>query len=84
MHTSGRHNCKKQVSNQVTQARIPRLLHHMNQVSARRVPVEKDGEVVGIITFDDLVVHLAGESEHVAAQLESLADIVHAESPQRD
>ncbi|WP_458208630.1 CBS domain-containing protein [Haladaptatus sp. NG-SE-30] len=66
-----------------SQARIPRLLHHMNQVNARRVPVEEDGDVVGIITFDDLVVHLAGESEHVAAQLESLADIVHVESPQR-
>lgn len=65
------------------QARIPHLLHHMNQVDARRVPVVQDESVVGIITFDDLVVHLAGESEHVAAQLESLADIVHAESPKR-
>ncbi|WP_254533348.1 CBS domain-containing protein [Natrinema gelatinilyticum] len=64
-----------------SQARVPRLLHHMNQASVRRVPVVDDGKVVGIITFDDLVVHLAGESAHVAAQLESLADVVHAESP---
>ncbi|WP_227356054.1 CBS domain-containing protein [Haladaptatus salinisoli] len=62
-------------------ARVPRLLHHMNQVNARRIPVVQNEDVVGIITFDDLVVHLAGESEHVAAQLESLADVVHAESP---
>lgn len=62
-------------------ARVPRLLHHMNRANARRVPVVEDGAVVGIITFDDLVVHLAGESEHVAAQLESLADVVHGESP---
>jgi CBS domain-containing protein len=64
-----------------SQARVPRLLHHMNQANVRRIPVEDDGNVVGIITFDDLVVHLAGESAHVAAQLESLADVVHAESP---
>lgn len=64
-----------------SQARVPRLLHHMNQANIRRVPVVDDGELTGIITFDDLVVHLAGESTHVAAQLESLADVVHAESP---
>ena len=64
-----------------SQARVPRLLHHMNQASVRRIPVVDEGNVVGIITFDDLVVHLAGESAHVAAQLESLADVVHAESP---
>ncbi|WP_254546967.1 CBS domain-containing protein [Halomarina pelagica] len=62
-------------------ARIPRLLHHMNQASVRRVPVVEDGDLVGIVTFDDLVVHLAGESAHVAAQLDSLSDVVHAESP---
>jgi CBS domain-containing protein len=67
-----------------SQARLPHLLHHMNQVNARRAPVVQDGNVVGIVTFDDLVVHLAGESEHVAAQLESLAAIVHSESPQGD
>ncbi|WP_232700668.1 CBS domain-containing protein [Halobacterium wangiae] len=66
-----------------SQARVPRLLHHMNQAEIRRVPVVDDGDVVGVITFDDLVVHLAGESAHVAAQLESLADVVHAGSPQR-
>lgn len=65
-----------------SQARVPRLLHHMNQANVRRVPVVDDGNTVGIITFDDLVVHLAGESAHVAAQLEILADVVHAESPQ--
>ncbi|MFC7130491.1 CBS domain-containing protein [Haloferax chudinovii] len=64
-----------------SQAHVPRLLHHMNQASVRRVPVVDEGSVVGIITFDDLVVHLAGESAHVAAQLESLADVVHADSP---
>lgn len=64
-----------------SEARIPRLLHHMIQANARRVPVVDEGTLVGILTFDDLVVHLAGESVHVAAQLESLADVVHAESP---
>jgi CBS domain-containing protein len=64
-----------------SQARVPRLLHHMNQMNARRIPVVEDGDVTGIITVDDLIVHLAGESEHVAAQLKSLADVIHAESP---
>jgi CBS domain-containing protein len=64
-----------------SQARVPRSLHYMNQASVRRVPVVDDRNVVGSITFDVLVVHLADESAHVAAQLESLTDVVHGESP---
>jgi len=66
-----------------SQACVPRLLHHIDQANVRRVPVVDDGNVAGIVTFDDIVVHLAGESAHVAAQLESLADVVHAGSPRR-
>ncbi|WP_158203488.1 CBS domain-containing protein [Halomarina oriensis] len=63
------------------QARVPRLLHHMTQSGVRRVPVVDEGAMAGIITFDDLIVHLTGESAHVTAQLKSLAEVVHAASP---
>lgn len=60
---------------------IQRVLRQMNEAKARRIPVVTDGEVTGILTFDDLVVHLAGESTHVSVQLDALAEVVHAESP---
>ncbi|WP_137287711.1 CBS domain-containing protein [Halorussus salinisoli] len=61
---------------------IQHVLRQMNEAKARRIPVVTDGEVTGILTFDDLVVHLAGESTHVSAQLDALAEVVHAESPE--
>lgn len=60
---------------------VQHVLRQMHEAKARRIPVVKDGEVAGIITFDDMVVHLAGESTHVSAQLDALAEVVHAESP---
>ncbi|GAA0243032.1 hypothetical protein GCM10009000_068330 [Halobacterium noricense] len=62
-------------------AKIQRVLRAMNDAHARRIPVVDDDHVVGIIAFDDLVLHLAGECTHVSAQLDSLAEVIHAESP---
>jgi len=62
-------------------AKIQRVLRAMNDAQARRIPVVDDDRVVGIVAFDDLVLHLAGECTHVSAQLDSLAEVVHAESP---
>ena len=63
---------------------IPRVLRQMNDAVARRIPVVDEGTVVGILTFDDLVVQLAGETKHCAAKLDSLAGVVRAESPDDD
>ena len=61
---------------------LPRVLHHMNEAGARRVPVvDEDGAVAGIVTLDDVVIHLAGESTHVAAQLDNVAGVIRSESP---
>ncbi|WP_049972739.1 CBS domain-containing protein [Haladaptatus cibarius] len=62
-------------------AKIQRVLRAMNDAHVRRIPIVDDHQVVGVIAFDDLVLHLAGECTHVSAQLDSLAEIVHAESP---
>ncbi|SIR68660.1 CBS domain-containing protein [Haladaptatus litoreus] len=62
-------------------AKVQRVLRAMNDAHARRIPVVDDNKVVGIIAFDDLVLHLAGECMHVSAQLDSLAEVIHAESP---
>lgn len=65
-----------------TDDELPRVLHHMNEASARRIPVVDDnGGVTGILTLDDVVIHLAGESAHVSAQLDNVAGIVRSESP---
>ena len=61
---------------------LPRVLHHMNEAGARRVPVvDDDGSVAGIVTLDDVVIHLAGESTHVSAQLDNVAGVIRSESP---
>lgn len=62
-------------------AKIQRILRAMNDAHARRIPVLEDDHLVGIIAFDDLVLHLAGECTHVSAQLDSLAEVIHSESP---
>lgn len=62
---------------------IPRVLRRMDEAAARHVPVVDEGAVVGVVTLDDLVSHLAGESAHVAAQLDSLAGIIREESRTR-
>lgn len=63
--------------------RLPRVLHHMNEARARRIPVvDDDGSLVGILALDDVVVHLAGESTHVSAQLDTVAGVIRAGSPE--
>lgn len=58
---------------------VPRVLRRMNEAAARHVPVVDGGAVVGVVTLDDLVRRVAGESAHVAAQLDNLAGVVRAE-----
>ena len=65
-------------------AEVQHVLRQMNDAVVRRIPVVDDDEVVGILTFDDLVVQLAGETKHCAAKLDSLAGVVRAESPDDD
>lgn len=61
---------------------LPRVLHHMDEAHARRIPVvNDDGALVGILALDDVVVHLAGESTHVSAQLDNVASVIRSESP---
>lgn len=61
---------------------LPRVLHHMTEAKARRIPVVDDeGHVAGILTLDDVVIHLAGESTHVSAQLDNVAGVIRSESP---
>ena len=62
--------------------RLPRVLNLMDDAHARRIPVvDDDGALVGIVALDDVVVHLAGESAHVAAQLDNVASVIRSESP---
>lgn len=61
-------------------AEVPRVLRQMNEAGARHVPVVEDDRVVGMITLDDLITHLAGESAHVAAQMDNVAGIIRTES----
>lgn len=50
------------------------MLGQMGEVGLRRAPVVDDGELVGIVTLDDLIVLLSME-------LQSIANIIRAESP---
>ena len=60
---------------------FPKVLKQMTDATARRIPITKDSEVVGIVTLDDCLVRIAGESQRVSAKLESLADVIESESP---
>ena len=61
---------------------LPRVLHHMDEAHARRIPVvDGEGALAGILALDDVVVHLAGESAHVSAQLDNVASVIRSESP---
>lgn len=51
-------------------------INEMAREGVRRLPLTSDGELVGIVTLDDLVVLLAGE-------LVNLASVIDAESPPR-
>lgn len=59
---------------------FPKVLREMAEATARRIPITEDGEVVGVVTLDDCLVRLAGESEHVSAKLESLATVIRGQS----
>lgn len=64
-------------------AELPRVLHHMTDAGARRLPVvDADERLVGMLALDDVVVHLAGESAHLAAQLDSVAGVIRGAAPE--
>lgn len=60
---------------------IPAAIAQMTDAITRRLPIVEDGQVVGILTLDDLLVHLAGEYRRLSADLEGLTDVIHGESP---
>ncbi|KAB1194462.1 MULTISPECIES: CBS domain-containing protein [Haloferax] len=53
---------------------ITEVVDKMHDEGVRRVPVMSDGDLVGIVTLDDLLCHLS-------KQLEELADVVRGEFP---
>lgn len=61
---------------------IEELTERMREERVRRVPVVADGELRGIVTLDDIVVHLAGELE--SPELRNLAAVIESESPPRN
>ncbi|MFC7229833.1 CBS domain-containing protein [Salinirubellus salinus] len=58
---------------------VPQLTDLMRESGVRRVPVLDDGTLVGIVTMDDVLVHLADELD--SDELHDLAAVVEAESP---
>ncbi|MEF8886849.1 MAG: CBS domain-containing protein [Haloarculaceae archaeon] len=56
------------------------LTELMREEGVRRVPVVEDGDILGIVTLDDVVVGLAEELE--SPELENLAAVIEAASPQ--
>lgn len=55
------------------------LTERMREEGVRRVPVVEDGEILGIVTLDDIVVGLAEELER--PELQNLAAVIEAGSP---
>ncbi|WP_411963232.1 cyclic nucleotide-binding/CBS domain-containing protein [Haloferax sp. YSMS24] len=55
-------------------AGVTEVVDMMHDEGVRRVPVMEDGDLVGIVTLDDLLCHLS-------RQLEELADVVRGEFP---
>ena len=53
------------------------VVRRMREQGVRRVPVMRDGHLVGIVTLDDLLVHLAEE-------LDCLVSVVRGEFPARE
>ncbi|AUV81660.1 cbs domain containing protein [Salinigranum rubrum] len=52
------------------------VVRRMREQGVRRVPVMRDGDLVGIVTLDDLLVHLVEE-------LDCLVSVVRGEFPDR-
>jgi len=63
-------------------ADLPELTARMREAGVRRVPVIEDGDLLGIVTLDDVVVHLAGELN--SPELSDLAAVIEGESPPRE
>ena len=55
-------------------AGVTEVVDMMHEEGVRRVPVMSDGDLVGIVTLDDLLCH-------ISRQLEELADVVRGEFP---
>lgn len=64
-------------------AEVPAVLDRMLDAIARRIPVVENGQVVGIITLDDLMIHFAGEYQRLSADLRAIANVIEEESPDR-
>lgn len=62
-------------------AELGELTAQMREAGVRRVPVIEDGALVGIITLDDIVVHLADRLD--SPELADLAAVIQSESPSR-
>ena len=58
---------------------IEALTETMREEGVRRVPVIEDGNLCGIVTLDDVAVHLAESSEDRA--LQNIAAVIESESP---
>jgi len=63
------------------EASVAELTEKMREERVRRVPVVDDGELRGIVTLDDVVVHLAEELD--SPELQDLASVIQSESPQK-
>jgi predicted transcriptional regulator len=61
---------------------VRELTTRMREEGVRRVPVVENGEIRGIVTLDDVLVHLAGQLD--SPELEDLAAVIESESPPRD
>lgn len=59
---------------------VEALTETMREEGVRRVPVLEDGNLRGIVTLDDVVVHLAETSDDRA--LQNIAAVIESESPQ--
>lgn len=58
------------------------LTEQMRESGVRRVPIVEDEDLLGIVTLDDIVVHLAGQLD--SPELRNLAAVIESESPSRD
>ncbi|WP_340098958.1 cyclic nucleotide-binding/CBS domain-containing protein [Salinibaculum salinum] len=61
---------------------LDELTAQMRDESVRRVPVTDNGELLGIVTLDDIIVHLADRLD--SPELEDLAAVIEAESPSQE
>jgi CBS domain-containing protein len=62
-------------------ADLEELTARMREAGVRRVPVIEDGDLLGIVTLDDVVVHLADDLD--SPELSDLAAVIEGESPPR-